>query len=1080
MASPLISVIIPAYNHEAYVAEAVRSVLQQEGVNLEVIVIDDGSRDGTLAVLSELNDPRLQLHHQANQGSQRTINRGLALATGDYLAILNSDDRFHPRRLMRLYEASEEGGFDMLLSDLRLIDASGTPITDPAHWWLRWHDALKARYVEEKDPARALLSGNWGITTSNFFIKRTAYETLGGLRPFRYVLDYEYLLRAATSPSLRVGFLVDEPLLDYRLHGANAILENPLLANLETDFLLRRYLPRVLGEPVGPGIAYLNRIKRHIVKLDREGWRRHWQLSVDGLVASNVSLHSANLTLDANNRELNQINIDLTAANTALHIDIQAANEALNTVKLVLDAERIRLNGLLAVSQKALAHTQSELDAVRQDRAYRIGQAMLRPLRVLMRIGSGLIADQALRAPDVAQLKQLIDVRLDGVQLLSFDIFDTLLERLIDPPDHVKLISGRALVRHLGVHFGKVQTLPELMSLRADVEARLRHECQANDKDHECRFSDLAAEMARLLRGAPDPELAAWIVAEELRAEMDCLYVKPGMVSLLEGLRQRGLRIVAVSDMYLDQAHLETLLEQLDLARFIDRVYVSSETDIGKHTGRLFHHVLETEGVTAAAMLHIGDNPHSDVRMPFDIGIRSLWLDDRANNRRRTILRGHAWLAIKNPYWRGRHLLQLIAPAPSQGFAFDLGFSYLGPIFCCFIQGVIEKVREHRIERLFFLAREGDLFLRLFEYLAPHLMEPEEIPVVEYLYVSRKSTAPAALAKGLAFETSLAPLHNPQQRGLSSLCRTFDIPPEGLREIAARHGYEIDQPIHDWQSQRYRRLIEDPEFQSLVIRLGSECRTLLGDYLAQHGFFSAQRVGLVDIGWNGSSQRYFQDAYGEREDYPHVFGLYLGWMHGIRHSFDPERNTLFGLMYDVRRKNWLEDGVSRFEELFEEGARALHATTLGYVRNADGRVEPVLKDDAAPDRRAELLMNPQIEAFRAGTMGFAGRFVHAMRLTGYDFEDIRPFMMTLIERVVAQPTREEAQMLTQITHSEDFGFDAVMHLKHDRLSLRNLLAPKSLLRRLRTSNWIYGSGRLTGLPGLNLLLRYLDLSRLRP
>ncbi|MEI6413231.1 MAG: HAD-IA family hydrolase [Pseudomonadota bacterium] len=1076
MPSPLISVIIPAYNHEAYVAEAVRSVLQQESVSLEVIVIDDGSHDGTLAVLSGLNDPRLQRHHQTNQGSQRTINRGLALAAGDYLAILNSDDRFHPRRLMRLLDASEKSEFDLVLSDLRLIDASGTPITDPAHWWLRWHAGLKARYVEEGDPARALLSGNWGITTSNFFIKRTAYEILGGLRPFRYVLDYEYLLRAATTPGLRIGFLLDEPLLDYRLHGTNAILENPLLANLETDFLLRRYLPRVLGEPAGSAIAYLNRIKRHIVKLDREGWRRHWQLSVDGLAASNASLHTANLALDASNRELNRINVELAEANATLHTT-QAALDAANRE---LDAERLRLGGLLTTSQKALAHTQSELDAVRQDSAYRLGQAMLRPLRVLRRIGSMLVADQRLWARDAAQLQQLIDARLDGVQLLSFDIFDTLLERLIDPPDHVKLISGRALVRHLGVHFGKVQTLPDLMSLRTDVEARLRRERQADGKDHECRFSDLAAEMARLLTGVPDPELAAWIVAEELRAEADCLYVKPGMASLLEGLRQRGLRIVAVSDMYLDQAHLETLLEQLGLARFIDRVYVSSETGIGKHTGRLFHHVLESEGVTAAAMLHIGDNPHSDVRMPAGLGIRSLWLDDRANNRRRAILRGHAWLAIKNPYWRGRHLLQLIAPVPSQGFAFDLGFSYLGPIFCCFIQGVIEKVREHRIERLYFLAREGDLFLRLFEYLAPRLMEPEEIPVVEYLYVSRKSTAPAALAKGLAYETSLAPLHNPQQRGLSSLCRTFDIPPERLREVAARHGYEIDQPIQDWQSLRYRHLIEDPEFQSLVIRLGSECRTLLGDYLAQHGFFSARRVGLVDIGWNGSSQRYFQDAYGEREDYPHVFGLYLGWVHGIRHSFDPERNTLFGLMYDVRRKNWLEDGVSRFEELFEEGARALHATTLGYVRGADGRVEPVLKDDAAPDRGAELLMNPQIEAFRAGTMAFAGRFVHAMRLTGYAFEDIRPFMMTLIERVVAQPTREEAQVLMQITHSEDFGFDAVMHLKHDRLCLRDFLVPKSLLRRLRTSNWIYGSGRLTGLPGLNLLLRYLDLSRPRP
>lgn len=1068
MASPLISVIIPAYNHEHYVAEAVHSALQQEDVTLEVIAIDDGSTDGTLAVLSAIEDPRLRVHHQANRGSHHAINSGLDLASGDYLAILNSDDRFHPQRLARMLEVSRTGGYDLLLTDLCLIDAAGNTVTDPTHWWRRWHADLKARYLAEGDPARALLTGNWAITTSNFFMTRATYARLGGLRPFRYVLDYEYLLRAATTPGLKIEFLLDEPLLDYRLHGANAILEHPLRANLETDFLLRQYLPRVLGEEISPGLNYFDRIKRHIVKLDREGWRLRWQETVDGLSDSNAKLHSINQDLDRANHALHESNCDLHRANVALD---QANRD---------HAEQLAITqAALAHVQADLAHVQSDLEAVRNSRSYRLGVTLLRPLHYLRRIGARLISDRTACAHSPSQLQPLISVHLDDVKLVSFDIFDTLLERLIDPPDHVKLIAARGLMRHLRIHLGQEWTLTELLALRADVESRLRRERQADAKDHECRFSELAAEMARLLTGAPDPELADWIVAEELRAESDCLYLKPGIEPVLAGLRQRGLRVIAVSDMYLDRSHLELLFERLGLSPFIDHIYVSSDTGIGKYTGRLFQHVLESEGVSPQSVLHIGDNHHSDVKMALSLGLRAIWLDDRANNRRRTILRGHAWLAVKNPYWRGRHLMQLIAPEPSRGFAFDLGFSYLGPVFCTFILGVIEKVRAERIERLFFLAREGELFLRLFEYLAPQFMEPEEIPAVEYLYVSRKSTAPAALADGLAYETSLAPLYNPKQQGLLSLCQTFDIPPEEIREIAASHGYTLEEPIYDWHSPRYRALIEDHEFQAVVKRHGSACRELLGDYLAQHGFFSAQRVGLVDIGWNGSSQRYFQDAYGERADYPHVFGLYLGWVHGIRHSFDPARNTIFGLLYDVRRRNWLEDAVSRFEELFEEGARALHASTLSYARDANGRVEPVLKSDVAPDRRAELAMNPQIEAFRSGAMTFAERFVHAARLTGYTFDEIRPFIMTLTERVVAYPTREEAHALMQMTHSEDFGFDAVMHLTHDRLHVRDFLAPRTFMQRLRTSNWIYGSGRLTRLPGLNPLLRYLDLSRLR-
>jgi hypothetical protein len=206
----------------------------------------------------------------------------------------------------------------------------------------------------------------------------------------------------------------------------------------------------------------------------------------------------------------------------------------------------------------------------------------------------------------------------------------------------------------------------------------------------------------------------------------------------------------------------------------------------------------------------------------------------------------------------------------------------------------------------------------------------------------------------------------------------------------------------------------------------------------------------------------------------------MGWVHGIRHSFDPDYNSIFGLLYDVRRGNQLEDGVSRFEELFEEGARALHATTLGYARSINGRVDPVLKEDAAADRRAELDMNPRIEDFRAGALAFAEGFVGAIRLTGYQFEDVRPFIMTLIERLVAHPSRDEAQTLMQMTHSEDFGYDSVMYLDDDHLRIIDLLQPRRFLQRLRTSNWIFGSGRLVGVPGLNALLRFLDLTRWRP
>ena len=99
---PKISVIIPSYNHAAYIGEAVHSVLTQSEGDLDLIVVDDGSTDSSLKVLERFTDHRLRVIAQTNQGAHAAINRGLQAASGNYLAILNSDDVYHPQRLEKL------------------------------------------------------------------------------------------------------------------------------------------------------------------------------------------------------------------------------------------------------------------------------------------------------------------------------------------------------------------------------------------------------------------------------------------------------------------------------------------------------------------------------------------------------------------------------------------------------------------------------------------------------------------------------------------------------------------------------------------------------------------------------------------------------------------------------------------------------------------------------------------------------------------------------------------------------------------------------------------------------------------
>ena len=101
---PNVSVIIPAYNAEAFIADTVQSVLDQTYQDFEIIVVDDGSKDGTVAALEPFGS-RVHVHTQTNGGVARARNAGVALASGEFIAFLDADDLWLPQKLERQPEA---------------------------------------------------------------------------------------------------------------------------------------------------------------------------------------------------------------------------------------------------------------------------------------------------------------------------------------------------------------------------------------------------------------------------------------------------------------------------------------------------------------------------------------------------------------------------------------------------------------------------------------------------------------------------------------------------------------------------------------------------------------------------------------------------------------------------------------------------------------------------------------------------------------------------------------------------------------------------------------------------------------
>lgn len=209
---PRVSVLLTCYNHFRYLPEALEGVRKQTFRDFEIIAIDDGSQDETRAWLSEQKDVRC-IFNEKNLGTYETLNVGLKVAEGEFIAVLNDDDVWLPNKLERqveLLDAHPEVG--LVHTGGHFIDGEGnrTEGNPLGFAFPRFEtgDILLGLVYENKIIASAALA------------RRVCFDELGGFnREYFGSGDWEMWFRIAEK--WHVGF-VDEPLTLYRVHGANA------------------------------------------------------------------------------------------------------------------------------------------------------------------------------------------------------------------------------------------------------------------------------------------------------------------------------------------------------------------------------------------------------------------------------------------------------------------------------------------------------------------------------------------------------------------------------------------------------------------------------------------------------------------------------------------------------------------------------------------------------------------------------------------------------------------------------------------------------------------------------------------
>ncbi|WP_421853074.1 glycosyltransferase family 2 protein [Novosphingobium sp.] len=273
-AAPRVSVVMPVYNVEAYVAEAIRSVLAQTFTDFELNIVDDGGSDASMEICRSFSDPRITIVSQRNRGLAGARNTGIAASRGEFVALLDSDDRWLPEKLMlHVIHLDNAPKIGVSFAPSRFIDAAGQP--------LRIVQRPKLKGIAAKDIFCRNPVGNGSAPV----LRRSALDTVAFAHPdersrtcwfdetLRQSEDIEMWLRLSLTGGVRFEGIA-AVLTEYRIGGSG--LSAQILRQYESwqgvVARMERYAPEFAARHVARARAYqLRYLARRAIQLGDAG-----------------------------------------------------------------------------------------------------------------------------------------------------------------------------------------------------------------------------------------------------------------------------------------------------------------------------------------------------------------------------------------------------------------------------------------------------------------------------------------------------------------------------------------------------------------------------------------------------------------------------------------------------------------------------------------------------------------------------------------------------------------------------------------------------------------------------------------
>jgi FMN phosphatase YigB (HAD superfamily) len=665
-------------------------------------------------------------------------------------------------------------------------------------------------------------------------------------------------------------------------------------------------------------------------------------------------------------------------------------------------------------------------------------------------------------------LVRIIRRRSKNIDLISLDVFDTLVQRRIGLPEQAKVPAAREIVRLLAEQ-GRNVSVAEVLAVRKRCGDALCDAAQRRGDDPDCHIRPWFEQWLTMLLGQ---ELALQhtdrLVEVEFHAEAANCHAPHGMLAAVRQIRDLGKLLVYISDSFFDGSQIDRLLDGCGYAGLLDRGYSSCECKALKRTGRLFRYVLAEHGIDARRWLHAGDNRLSDVENCRRLGGQAVhfWPCDHAKRIQR--LERLEWLVRRRKPWAGAPISEWCrAPwesHPVRDLAYDVGYWVLGPALANFMHCVTDRIGREDARLAVFPAREGFILRQLFEKFLPQVLPGREVPSV-YAFLTRSATFPASVAEIGPREIQIASSFSSHTVTVRDFLSRLGQRAESFREPLLDCGISsLDHPLLDpFNDPSFQKFLRHPRLCQAVRASHEEHRSVLEQYLGELGFWEARRVAFVDIGWQGSVQDTLTRVFRDHPRWPKIFGLYMGFLK-LLPILETAVSLYEGILYDRLKQGAVLNPLPHFLQLFEFATRAPHASTQALRRDAaSGHIVPVFKSEESESRRHELQDRPVLTRLQTGILEFADAYAATIRFQDQGPEACTPFVLMQLDRFLRLPRVAEGKLFS-VHNAEDFGIDCALKAGAPPFRLGNFAQWRRDF--LRHALWREGAVASLALPGL--------------